>query len=382
MINSLIYLLFCRLKSRKLTNIITMALLTLSFIIVAFSLSIFNGFETSFMDKLLTYIPHIKAYGANHLLKHSDIKELSTYADVQALAMNEKEDVVQGVLIRGMEKKDLANYLSKKTVSITGSLPQENNIVIGKTLAESLNISQGDPLTLLTGPAVFKETTISAIADYGLHTLDSTVILAPYEDVLAFTPMPGEGLATPITEYQAIWVENPLKVSAVKQYLESHNPNILISTWMEENKPVLDAIKLEKTMAILVFALLLILTAVAVCNAQVISVISQKDQIAIAVAIGVSQRLLPFMFVLEAFFLSLASVCVGFIILQGILTVLTLYPITIPLDIYHTNTLIPKISLVEIGGIAFLTVLLSVVFSFIPAFMASRLNPVEIFKRG
>ena len=99
-----LYLIKCRLKSRKIHNIISFLVVAFCVAVIIIALSISNGFEKALIEKIIVASPQVTLSGdLKELILPEDIQleESLEIAQVQALAINSENKQVQGVLLRG-----------------------------------------------------------------------------------------------------------------------------------------------------------------------------------------------------------------------------------------------------------------------------------------
>jgi lipoprotein-releasing system permease protein len=251
--------------------------------------SISSGFEEVLMSKLMVAAPHVTIMGTNKILKLPDKTLVSCdlkVVQVQSLVICEKNNHVSGVLLRGTDEKNIPLFFKGVQALSRGKYPLKGEAIVGYKLAEASDIVPGDTISILTGPAVSTELKVSGIFQVGLYDFDSSVIIAPYDDVKGLEALPEEGMASQIMEYRALWLKDPFSASRVASNILYYNTNVVVSNWIDDNKSLVDAISIEKKVIFIVLVLLVVLVTVAISNSQFIQVLVQQEQIAVLSALG------------------------------------------------------------------------------------------------
>jgi lipoprotein-releasing system permease protein len=367
-----------------LHNIVSFLVIALSVAVIIIALAISNGFEKALIDKIIVASPQVSVFGAYEEIQIPQkikVKESIVIAQVQALSINPENKRVQGVLLRGASPEQIPELFKNKDVLEVGVYPNEEEVVIGNKLAEASGLFVGDKVKVLTGPAIFKEFQISGIFKVGLYDFDSTVMVGTFEDVVSLAPMPGEGIASEVTEFKAFWLENPFQAVEISNEIQQLNPEAVVTNWQEDNKSLVSAIALEKKIIFIVLLLLVVATSVAIANSQFIQIISQREQIAILSAIGFTPDKVLWTFIYESILIGVIGSIGGIILSLLVVYYLGNYPISLPMDVYQVEIIPVEVQNMDILLTAFAAVIMVCLSSMIPAFYASRLDPVEILRR-
>ena len=102
--------------------------------------------------------------------------EISPSADASAFIKN-GEDTFP-VLMRGFDLEAANGIYKFKDALIDGSLPSDNEVILGKELMEEANLSVGDKINILTPLGKTKEVTISGIYDLKVSNLNRSWVVS------------------------------------------------------------------------------------------------------------------------------------------------------------------------------------------------------------
>lgn len=382
--NSVLYLISCRIKSRKLYNIVSVLVVAFSVSVIIIALSISNGFEKALIEKIIVAAPQITIFGAGDkfiMPENSLVKDIIDVAQVQALSINPENNEVQGVLLRGTDVNSIPKLFKNKSVMLHGVYPYPGEIIVGNKLAENSDLYVGDEVKILTGPAIFKEFKISGIFKVGLYDFDSTVAIAPYQDIIDFEPESGEGIASKVSIYKALWLNDPFKASEFSKKLMSVNDEIQVTNWQVDNKSLVQAISLEKKVIFIVLLLLVVASSVAIANSQFIQIISQQEQIAILSAVGFTANKISITFILESLLIGITGSIGGMLLSILVVYLLGSYPISLPMDIYQVEVIPIAFEIRDASLTVLAAIMMLCISAMVPAYYAAKLDPVEILRR-
>jgi lipoprotein-releasing system permease protein len=125
-------------------------------------LSVMNGFQKEVRDRMLSVLSHIEVVATHKPLmdwqavvdqskRHPLVRAGAPYVSGQAMLT--RDDIVRGVMVRGIEPKLEAGVSEVGTQVIAGTLndliPGEFGIAIGKVMAFQLGARVGDRLALI-----------------------------------------------------------------------------------------------------------------------------------------------------------------------------------------------------------------------------------------
>lgn len=376
---------FCRFKSRKFQNTISFLVVSLCVAVLIIALSLSNGFEKTLIDKLIVASPHVTVIGDYNNLKIPQKDLISNdinIAQVQSLSINPDNNQVQGVLLRGTYSDKIPELFGKKDILEIGKFPVSGEAIIGNKLAETCNLSVGDTVKILTGPAVSTEFKVSGIFKVGLYDFDSNVIIAPYKDIEYLTPEQGEGIAADVNIFRALWLKKPMESKLFAEKISALNPGIITSNWQDDNKSLIDAIAVEKKVIFIVLLLLVVAASVAIANSQFIQIVSQQEQIAILSSIGFTSRHVLFTFVLEGLLIALIGSVLGLLMALGVVTYIANFPLNLPMDVYQVESIPVELKYSDVVITSLCAIVMVCLSSMVPAYYASRLDPVEVLRRA
>lgn len=366
-------------------SIIGISISTSSIIII---ISIMNGFENHFEKNILSFVPHLIITNKNKyvnklefpqsILKLKNIEKISSFIKKEVIIKSHHQISIGEIL--GV---DAANYDNVSNYGIKNILyklnPGKYNTIIGKKLAEQLNVNIGDTIKLIIlsdnkdsflgkvfNQHIFKITDIFSSE----NEIDTYQLLINQKDCLKFLHYSKNY----ITGWR-LWLKNPisLKIENIKN-LKNH---LFVLDWKLQKGELFNAIKIEKYVMLLLFFLILTMASLNIIITFSLYIVDKKNTIAILKTQGLSQwGIILIFFVLgssTAVIGNLLGTIVGiFLIFQNSILVCFLHAffsnikipiIMIPLQIFYINIT------------STLLIMLSILY---PSWKASKIKPARI----
>ena len=190
-------------------------------------------------------------------------------------------------------------------------------VVIGKVMANSLGASPGDSI-LLTSPQGhltpfglvprYRYFRVVGVFDSGFYDFDST---------WAFTSLPaaqqllGLGDVVSVVEfriadiYRAPQVLQAIEQRAGAEYAGSH--------WMEQNRALFSALRLERTVTVITIGLIVFVAALNILISLVMMVMEKYRDIAVLVSMGARRAQIRNIFLLQGVLIGVAGTALGLI---------------------------------------------------------------------
>jgi lipoprotein-releasing system permease protein len=163
-----------------------------------------------------------------------------------------------------------------------------------------------------------------------------------------------------------------------KQLQESLGLRYLVLDWMQMNKNLFSALKLEKFAMFVILVLIILVASFNIISNLIMNVIEKSREIAILKAIGATNRSIMTIFMLQGLLIGLIGTFTG--ITGGYLlgVILNKYQIIrLPADVYYLSHLPVKMSLFDFVTVSLSAIIISFVATLYPAWQAAKLNPVE-----
>jgi len=351
------------------------------------SLGISNGLDKNMIDSILSLGSHItvtdtrvkKSYNIleKELMSIKEIKGIIPKISSQGLIKykNEFGDYVSGVKIDGLdiEKAEKGMNLSKKIVYGKLDLKKKNSVYIGKELYKDMMANIGDKLTLVSSENQEIPFVITGVFESGYYEYDMNMVIIPLKTAQYMLYKDDEISSLEIN------LKNPYEAKKVSNILFDKF-NLFNRTWGDQNKNLLSALSLEKTVMVVVFSLIVLIAAFVIWVIMNMLVREKIKDIGIMRAMGVSKNSIMKIFLLEGMMIGITGVIIGILISLGLLWVLENYTLSGITSIYYISKVPVEISFEEISVIVILNLIVVFISSVFPAYRAGKLETMEALR--
>lgn len=265
------------------------------------------------------------------------------------------------------------------------------DIVMGDSFAYTLGVGVGDKVTItqptgartMVGTAPRSRTfTVSAIYHVGNERYDRLVVFLPIESAKNFFGY-GDGY-----QFVGVRLSDPNKADEFVRELAKEKPYQMMS-WIGRNGTYVTALVVERNVMRLILFIVVVITALNIITGVLMLVKNKARDIAILRTIGATRGGVVRIFMMTGTVLGMAGVGTG--VLLGVLSAIFIADIQhflenllgfclFPPDIYQLDALPAQLEWGEVGAVASLAFLVTLVMSVIPSMWAARLNPVEALR--
>lgn len=293
-----------------------------------------------------------------------------------------------GVLFKGVdieaEMKD-APWLQRLDM---GRLPGDGTpeeILLGREVAFRLGAGVGDVVTVY--PAVsrlspigpipkMKRYRVSGIFNVGLYEYDASTVLAPLKTAQNLLEL-GDRVS-----YLHVRIEDIFRAPRIGEAIrEVLPPTIYITTWMELNRALFSALKLEKTILFLTITLIVIVAALNIIATLILMVMEKTRDIGILMAMGATAADIRKIFFLQGAMIGALGTTAGVLLGLGWCWAANTFElIRIPVDIYQISFVPFRLRGPDLALIVGVALGISLVSTLFPARRASRVDPVTALK--
>ncbi len=385
-------------KSISLNTIISIGGVTLGVMALVIVLSVMSGFHEDLRRKILGVNAHVITLSYEGPMRdYAAIKErinelphvVSTSPFVIGQVMASYKKRAQGVFLRGINPS-----LEKNTTEIDryikhgdfDSLSRTNGgIVIGRELASSLGVIIDDeihiisplgeigPLGMIPKTKTFK---IVGIFEIGMYEYDSSLVITSMESAQSFFDLGNTASGIEIR------VDDIYKAKLVKESIQkSLGFPYHARDWMEMNKNLFSALKLEKLTMFIILTLIVLVAAFNIVSTLTMNVLEKEREIAILKTMGSTSKGIMSIFMMQGFLVGLIGTLIG--VTGGFIAcyLLNTYElIKLPADVYYLSHLPVKMNLSDFIIVSCSAITISFLSTIYPAYQAARLNPIEALR--
>jgi lipoprotein-releasing system permease protein len=377
---------------------VTVGVMTLIVVI-----AVMSGFESDLKSRILGIESHI-------VLKRqpgpfTDYRQVRAYVEkvdgveaatplIYSQVMLRSRSGVSGAVLRGIDP-DSADTVIRKLDSSplrraegdTDPVDPEPGIILGRELAAGLGVLTGDTIYLISPrgmispighlPAMKRFTLAGTFAtgvyDYDgafayIHLKDAQKILRLGDTVTAIEVRVGDIYAArKVAEAIIAGLDAPYQAT----------------DWMQTNKSLFSALKLEKAVMFVILTLIVLVAAFNIASTLIMMVMEKTKDIAILKTMGATNGSVRKIFVAKGMAIGAIGTFLGLGLGLSLCAMLQRYKfVELPDDMYYITTLPVRVEALDVALIAAAAIAICFVATLYPAQQASKLNPIEAIRYG
>lgn len=377
--------------------------ITLGVATLVIVMSVMNGFRAELYQKLVGMRGHVMVMFAD---KQNNWQEILEYINKQehilaAYPVLEKQAVItfhgqaRGIGILGMQATDLEQRESVNNSKLNGNFKDFSGkkIAIGSRLAQQFRLNLGDKINLMIPDGnktpfgnMPKQLSleVSAIFEIGMHEFDKNIIFMPLKTAQDFFN------ASDLINHIDLILDNLKNSTEVINNLQNKLPqNLNIIDWKHSDSSIFHAVQVEKNVMFIILMLIIVIAAFNVISSLIMLVKDKTRDIAILRTMGATKNNILKIFFLTGSCIGISGTFIGLII--GICFALNIDKIKIFLEsilktnlfnaeVYFLSQLPAKIIWSEVFYVTIVTLLITFLATFYPAYKAARLDPVDALR--
>jgi lipoprotein-releasing system permease protein len=381
-------------------------------------LAVMNGFETDLRNKILGINSHVVLMQYTGAMKDYQ-KVLTEVEQVEGVvastpfifsqAMLRNEGRTSGVILRGMSVDSAfkvinlgkmhegnIDYLSERQRSTIGLGKDKSvlpGIVIGKELAKNMGLLLFDPVSIISPMGIstpmgmvpkMKKFVVVGIFDSGFYEYDSTLAYVSLRDCQDFLNL-GERVTGLEIKVNDIYKANIIAKSIEKKL----GFPFWARNWMEMNKNLFSALKLEKRVMFIILSLIVLVAAFNIICTLIMIVMEKNKDIAILKSMGATSASIMKIFIYQGVTIGAIGTLMGCI--GGLAVALNLEKLSVsienlfgfkilPGDVYYLSQLPSQVNYSDVVIIIIGTMLICFLSTIYPSMRASKLDPAEALR--
>ena len=245
------------------------------------------------------------------------------------------------------------------------------SIVIGNLLAQRLNVSVGDPLTIMSPIDQSSSLGLPILLDVKVGKIFNSQVLDFDDRIVFINKEMGNRIFLRKKNYDGIDLRliDRKNLSSIVLKIKNDFKNISVYSWEDLHKALINAMRLERLGALAVLCLIILVSSFNLISTLVLVIIQKIRQIGILRAIGVSNLDIRKIIVTQGVLIGGVGVFIGTLLSLLLIIIQNIYGvIPIPSDIYFISELPMIINLNDI----FLVSFISLIFIIFSSLIASR----------
>tara|TARA_B100000963_G_scaffold214360_1_gene186951 strand:+ start:11767 stop:12996 length:1230 start_codon:yes stop_codon:yes gene_type:complete len=363
-------------------------------------MSVMNGFSKDLTQKILGLNPHvivepnsqkISLKLMNILKKEYDQASFERSVNGEGIILNNKK--TKGVLIKGVKKKYLTNFLKDgKLVKGVKDDFKIGSVIIGAELAFNLDLGINDKINLMSSSLIEtpfgslpkqENFQIIGIFNSGFYEFDQNLIFLHLDDAKSILNKSDQDINL------EIYLPKPLLANDVKNFIQNLDNGVFTYSWMDLNKSLFSALKVERNVMFIILTLIIIVAAFNIISGLTILIKNKTKEIAILKTLGLSDKSIKKSFFLTGLIIGLLATIFGtilgitfsFYIEEIRIFLSSFFKIEIfPQDVYFLEKMPSEIDILSVSLIFFFSLIITSIASFFPALAISKMKPSEALK--
>ena len=363
------------------------------------AIALITGFQGDVQDKILGATSHIMVsdLGGQGLADYEALAErIRALPGVESASPVVYNTVLitgigesSGALIKGIDfdrERPGSPWLQRLEAGAVpaGGGPREG-LLLGRELALRIGAQVGDIVDVVTASSTLsplgllpkrKRFLVSGIFNTGLYEFDTATALVAIGVAQKLFGLEGRA------SYIQVKLKDIFAAPEVGERIKAVLPAaVYITTWMDLNKSLFSALKLEKNIMFLTITLIVIVAALNIIATLILMVMEKTRDIGILMAMGATPRMVNRIFFLQGALIGVIGTALGVFLGLGWCALANAFElIKIPVDIYQISYVPFRMRALDLLAIIGVTLLISFVSTLFPARRAAKIDPVVALK--
>jgi lipoprotein-releasing system permease protein len=372
-------------------------------------LAVMSGFEKTLKEKILGTQAHIVVLRTSPQGMDQYEEALKQVQEVKGVVsaapfifnqvMLSSESNVTGGVIKGIDPDrvgkvtELAHNMTAGRLQDLKGESDSPGIIIGVELAKHLGVSINDPTQVISPLGTMtpmgmmpkmKRFRVVGIFHSGMYEYDNTMAYVSLESAQKFF-----GMGARVTGIE-IKTNNIYKVKEIgKEIRKTLGFSFWTKDWMEMNRNLFSALRLEKIIMFIILVLIVLVAAFNIISTLIMVVMEKHKDIAILKSMGATSKGILRIFVIEGGVIGVVGTVLGTVV--GLAMAFNLDKIVASLenlfgfkilspDVYYIEKFPSQVNPMDVLLIVFTAVLISLLATLYPSWRASKLDPAEALR--
>jgi lipoprotein-releasing system permease protein len=365
-------------KQRHIAFLSTISILGLAIGVFALliSIALLSGLQDQIKSRLIESSPHllIEPAGSPFI---DDAPAIAAAA--RALGMTDVRPIVNGIGWGANEEEHRGRPVRIRSGAF---LLPAGTIALSRDTAAALGLNTGDTVTIFAprmrltpfGPVpVWRKYRIARLLAPAVDERSAEAVL-PFEEATSLLGTGGR--ATSIEMYGSVE-----RAEEIQSKLAAQFPRVQVKTWKEINRPLFLALRLEKIVLFATISLIIFVAALNLISSLSMMILEKRPAVGVLRTLGATERNVYSVFLQVGLFIGITGTLLGNVFGIGLAALLDRYKlVALPPDITFLKYLPFALDPSDILLINAVAILLSVVATWYPARIASRLDPIAAIR--
>ena len=371
-------------------------------------LSVANGFESEVRSRIIGFDAHVRVRtfhdrGIENKALPEMLRSLDKTPNVVGVApcVFEKGLIVsarakQGVFIKGVDPARERTVTTLLDSLADGSLNLDTvyvdkgkaypGIIIGRWLADRLEINIGDRVQVLTAAGVetggmggmprFRTFRYAGAFETGLYEYDDNYAFVAIREAQRLAERRGS-----VSWIQLKLTDMTLAEEVAKDVEQQFGYPYTTDTWFEMHQNLFAWMALEKKFFFLILSLIIMVAAFNIVSTLIMVVLEKRKDIGVLKSMGAQSRQIMNIFIYEGLVAGGIGTVFGLILGYAICLIqLETKFIALPGDVYIINAIPIEFNWIDGVAITLASLLISYLATLYPSYKASKLDPVEAIR--
>ncbi|HEY3057173.1 MAG TPA: FtsX-like permease family protein [Thermoanaerobaculia bacterium] len=355
-------------------SLISMLGLAVGVFVLLISIALLSGLQGQIKERLITSSPQllIEPAASNTIAGANAIIDAA-----RTLGVREVRPIISGI---GWGANETERRGRPMRIRSSEEPIESDSISLTRDFAASIGLTTGDavavvaPRTRLTpfGPVpVMRRYRIGRIV---APTEQSTDAWLPMSDASALFGTRGEPTSIEMHGDAA-------RAEEIQSELAARFPRVQVKTWKEINRPLFLALRLEKIVMFATISLIIFVAALNLISSLAMLIVEKRPAVGVLRTLGASERNIRSIFLQVGLLIGLTGTLLGNLFGIGLSWAANHYHLVpLPRDIYFVNYLPFSLDAADVIGVNVIAVALSVIATWYPAHIASRLDPISAIR--
>ena len=259
-------------------------------------------------------------------------------------------------------------------------------IVLGKDLAETIGATVGSTIMIISPQGElspigmmpkYQQFKVNGIFRSGFYNYDSAWAFIRLSDAQRLFSLPDTVIS--VIEFK---IDDLYKAEEVGNTLEkAAGPGFVAKNWMDENRALFRALRLERVVTFLTIGLIVFVAALNILISLIMMVMEKTKDVAVLISMGAKRRQIRGIFMFQGVLIGVIGTVAGLILGYGVAIAGAKYHfVALSAEVYSIDYLPFAPRLIDGVLIAAVALLISFVATLYPSWSAARVLPAEALR--